>query len=728
MATLVLTTVGALAGGPIGAAIGAVVGNQVDRAVLAPKGRQGPRLGDLTVQTSSYGSQIPRLFGRMRVAGTVIWATDLREDSHSSGGGKAGPKTTSYSYSASFAVVLSARPIVGVRRIWADGKLLRGTAGDWKTETGFRLYLGGEDQPVDPLIASAEGIDATSAHRGLAYAVFDAMQLADFGNRIPSLTFEVEADVGDVDVGAIARALSDGAIIGTAGAALTGYAASGDSVRGALQALAAACPLPLRDDGRRLLLADPSVTSIDDAALVASPDGTRQPVRRRDRRAAGSLPDAVSIAYYEPARDYQAGLQNARRDGIGRKADRIDLPAAVSADDARRLADAALARGWREREQATVSVPWRLIDARAGSLATLGDDPSVWRITGWTLERMTIELRMVRKQSGSVVPGATDPGRAAPADDTPAGSTRLILADLPAPDDSATAPQLWLAAAGTGAGWRRASVSSSLDGGATWQPAGQTALPAILGRARGILAAGPATLFDREAAVEVELLNDAMTLVGADDAALLAGANLALLGDELIQFGAALQTGPRRYRLSRLLRGRRGSEWAIGAHAVDEDFLLIDTARMLAIDVPLSAIGATLMVSATGPGDGGINAGVSRLVIGRAVRPPAPVHLCADRQEDGTIRFSWVRRSRAGWPWLDGTDTPLGEDAERYRLVITPAVGTARTVETGAPLYEYLPAEQAADGIGAAASMTISVTQLGARAQSMPGAEATWTL
>ncbi len=44
MATLVLTTVGTLVGGPIGGAIGAVLGNQIDRAVLQPKGRQGPRL------------------------------------------------------------------------------------------------------------------------------------------------------------------------------------------------------------------------------------------------------------------------------------------------------------------------------------------------------------------------------------------------------------------------------------------------------------------------------------------------------------------------------------------------------------------------------------------------------------------------------------------------------------------------------------------------------------
>ncbi|MCI4589837.1 hypothetical protein MOK15_07005 [Sphingobium sp. BYY-5] len=175
MATVVLTAVGTVLGGPIGGAIGGLIGNVIDNQVLfKPKGREGARLADLQLQTSSYGTQVPKIFGTMRVAGTVIWATDLRETKSRSGGGKGRGSVTSYSYSASFAVALSARAIRRIRRIWADGNLLRGAAGDFKTEvTGFRVYLGGEDQAADPLIASAEGIGLTPAHRGVAYVVFE---------------------------------------------------------------------------------------------------------------------------------------------------------------------------------------------------------------------------------------------------------------------------------------------------------------------------------------------------------------------------------------------------------------------------------------------------------------------------------------------------------------------------------------------------------------------------
>src|SRR6185436_12632447 len=109
MATLVLTAVGSAIGGPIGGAIGSIAGQIIDREVLfAPKPVHGARLADLAVQISSYGAAIPRIFGTMRVAGTVIWSTDLVER-RSSSGGKGRPKTVSYTYSASFAVALSAR-------------------------------------------------------------------------------------------------------------------------------------------------------------------------------------------------------------------------------------------------------------------------------------------------------------------------------------------------------------------------------------------------------------------------------------------------------------------------------------------------------------------------------------------------------------------------------------------------------------------------------------------
>lgn len=727
MATLVLTTIGTIVGGPIGGAIGSILGQQIDQRLFAPKGRQGPRLNELTVQTSTYGSPIPKLFGQLRVAGTVIWATDLREEKHKSGGGKSGPKTTTYSYSASFAVALSARPIRAVHRIWADGKLLRGEAGDWKSATGFRLYLGNEGQETDPLIASAEGIGGSPAYRGIAYALFEDFQLADYGNHIPSLTFEVEADAGVVAIGAIAATLSEGAVTGETVATLGGYAASGDSVRGAIETLAGIGAMSIIDDGDTLVLTDaaPAATALAEDELGATADGKRGARRGIDRQAVGTLPDEIAIAYYEPARDYQAGLQRARRRGPGRRVEKIELPAAVTANEAKAFAEGRLATVWSERTQATLTLPWRRMDLRPGERVRAPGTNGTWRIAGWTLDRMVTELKLVATSSGAASGAVAVPGRVTAGADTPYGPTTIHLLDLPPLDDIQT-PRLWIAAAGVSAGWRRAALTISLDGGASWTAAGSTAAPATIGTAMDALGLGSAALLDQWNSFEVELLSDSMWLESRTDAALVGGANLAMLGEELIQFGTAEQTGPRTFRLSRLMRGRRGSEWAMTEHAMGERFVLIEAAALAPLELSSAAIGSMVKVMAEGVGDGGVAVETEALFVGRALRPPSPVRLSANRLGDGTVRIGWTRRSRAGWTWLDGGDAPLGEETERYHLTITPSIGALRTVETGGAGYDYGVAEQTADGSAGAGSVIVSVAQLGSVAESLPAASRTF--
>ena len=146
------------------------------------------------------------------------------------------------------------------------------------------------------------------------------------------------------------------------------------------------------------------------------------------------------------------------------------------------------------------------------------------------------------------------------------------------------------------------------------------------------------------------------------------GANLAALGGELIQFGSAEPLGGRRFRLSRLLRGRRGTEWAT-LHAPGEPFALIEAESLAVLEAPLGSLGGEARLLAQGLGDPeGVLA--VRTVTGEAMRPPPPVHLRAQKLANGDLALSWVRRSRSGWVWLSGSDTPLGEESEGYRLTL----------------------------------------------------------
>ncbi|WP_339640323.1 baseplate multidomain protein megatron [Jannaschia helgolandensis] len=216
MATLVLGAAGAAVGGSIGGAIlgvsaatiggfiGSTIGSVVDSWIissLAPTQRiEGARMDNLRITSATEGAVIPRLYGRMRIGGNIIWATDFREETKTTtqGGGKGGGgggkvKTTEYFYYASFAVALCEGPITGIGRIWADGKLLDTAGITW------RWYPGDESQAADPFISAKMSVANTPAYRGTAYVVFEDLPLGNYGNRIPQLSFEVFRPLADRD-------------------------------------------------------------------------------------------------------------------------------------------------------------------------------------------------------------------------------------------------------------------------------------------------------------------------------------------------------------------------------------------------------------------------------------------------------------------------------------------------------------------------------------------------
>ncbi|MDX2308459.1 MAG: glycoside hydrolase/phage tail family protein [Hyphomicrobium sp.] len=195
-----LTLLGAtLSGATIGSQIGALAGSYIDNALFAGSGRtkpiEGPRLQHLHVTASTEGAPIPRIYGRVRLGGQIIWADEITEEivKSSSGGGSgkgasaASPSATTieHRYAASFAVALCEGVIAGLGRVWADGREID------LSRLSHRLHLGSETQPADPLIVTRLGADAAPAFRGTAYLVFENLPLAEFGNRIPQLSFEV---------------------------------------------------------------------------------------------------------------------------------------------------------------------------------------------------------------------------------------------------------------------------------------------------------------------------------------------------------------------------------------------------------------------------------------------------------------------------------------------------------------------------------------------------------
>ncbi|MFG1263176.1 MULTISPECIES: baseplate multidomain protein megatron [Xanthobacter] len=210
MATLLLGAAGGLIGGalfgPIGAvagrALGALGGSVIDGALLGgnrSRHAEGPRLTDLDVMASTAGAPLPRIYGRARLAGQVIWALKLKEvkkEETQSVGGKGGSlsaSTTTYTYYANFAVALCEGPVSRIGRIWADGKLLD------TRRLHITTHLGAADEAPDSWIEAKQDAAGTPAYRGVAYLTFRNLELTDYGNRLPQITVEVERSIGALE-------------------------------------------------------------------------------------------------------------------------------------------------------------------------------------------------------------------------------------------------------------------------------------------------------------------------------------------------------------------------------------------------------------------------------------------------------------------------------------------------------------------------------------------------
>ncbi|MDR3475181.1 MAG: glycoside hydrolase/phage tail family protein [Devosia sp.] len=203
MATLALSVaggaLGGVLGGPLGAtvgrALGALAGNAIDNAIFGDKSSTSAATGsDISLQGSTEGGSIPRLYGWNRVTGNIIWATQLEETTQQSSGAKGTSSSDSTTtILANFAVALCEGEVSRLGRIWADGEVLETAA------LNLRFYRGSEDQLPDSLIEAKQGAGNAPAYRGLCYLVFEQLDLTSFGNRIPILSVELCRVVGELE-------------------------------------------------------------------------------------------------------------------------------------------------------------------------------------------------------------------------------------------------------------------------------------------------------------------------------------------------------------------------------------------------------------------------------------------------------------------------------------------------------------------------------------------------
>ena len=667
MATLVLTALGSAIGGPLGGAIGGLIGQQIDTRLFTSGGREGPRLRELAISTSSYGQPIPRQFGRMRVPGTVIWSTDLVESKRKEKGRKGQPSTTIYAYSASFAVAVSSTPIARVGRIWADGNLLRGEQGDLKVGGAIRVYRGFGDDPVDPLIAADKGNKAP-AFRDCAYVVFEDLELGDYGNRIPALSFEIFAEGGEQSV-SLAQIVPDATATAFAAplAHARGFADEGGPLASTLAAIDQVIPLVCVSgrDGLTIAARDKAGESIVTLPSPLALEDRAQDDARNKQRAGMPARSPAALRYYDEERDYQTGVQRAAGARQAGRELMIDLPATMTASGARQLANDSANRARWQHE----TVTWRIgeLDPRIapGSIVRLPDAPGNWLLRSWEWLDRGIVLELERLPPAGSAPRQSDPGENLAPVDLVVPPTRLAVTELP-PDESANLanPLIFAAATATNSAWRGAALFA-VQGTALVDIGTTGTQRVVMGTLGAPLAPSFGLLFEPASTATIDVFAQDLGFTDTDISGIANGSNRVLVGGELLQFLRAEPLGSGRWRLSGLLRGRGGTEpYAALGHPAETPVIMIDD-RLTALDPLLVPPLASSRAAAIGTGDAGpviaplTNPGLSR-------RPPCPVHARARLENDQVIHYSWTRRGRGQWRWSDSVEVPLVEEREAY--------------------------------------------------------------
>jgi hypothetical protein len=449
------------------------------------------------------------------------------------------------------------------------------------------------------------------------------------------------------------------------------------------------------------------------------------------------LPERVSVISLNHQMNYQQAVQSEKRIALptpamhSRNQTAVELAIALDATTAKRIAARMLALAWIERAayECILPPPWLRLDPTdvvtvtfpgasfrsrtlridTGADFTLGMKGVADTVAAWT--------STVAADAGSGLPAqaiaATVP-------------TLLHVPDIPllrdVDDTGGTASRVYLAGAGYGSpGWRSAVVYTSADG-ATWANVAVLTEEAAYGTTLTALPA-PASAFctDETSVLRVAMVTGADALESVSQEVMLNGANAALLikanGEpEIIQFRDVTFDGQNIYTLRGLRRGRRGTDVFMSGHAIGETFLLLEADTMQIASVPLGDLGVSRQWRAVSVGSLFEDAPVhTRIHTGRDLKPYAPWAVKAARSGNpANITITWVRRTRIGGEWKDGTGTvPLAEASE-VDILDGPGGAVKRTLTATSPSATYANADILVDFGAVPASLSVVVYQLSA--------------
>jgi hypothetical protein len=214
--TVAGAVIGFFTGGAGYVALGAALGGMAGGLIDPPKGPTvvGPRLDDLSFQTSTLGAPLGRAYGTVPVLGNVVWLEGDKylevittEEQGGKGGGGATYETAHYyaTFAVSLLRVTDATKALALRRMWIGSNLVYDAGSDDlesiiasnSQSALFTFYSGTDDQQPNTRWQADKGANAVSGFPGRCYIVIYDLDLEPYSRSLAMAQVKCELAVSN---------------------------------------------------------------------------------------------------------------------------------------------------------------------------------------------------------------------------------------------------------------------------------------------------------------------------------------------------------------------------------------------------------------------------------------------------------------------------------------------------------------------------------------------------
>lgn len=608
----------------------------------------------------------------------------------------------------------------------------------------MNVYLGSETQTPNAKMEEYLGIGNVPAYRGLCYFVLNNLQLEDFGNGVPQFTVEVEKTNGSTSLHEIigdvcAESGLESSEYDSLGympgnVFIPGFAVTQSmSGRGVLNQLQSVFPFDAAESGYKVVFSWINQRPVailrreDFGAYVpeADPPVSVETTRGQD----ADMPRRVQLKFQEPARSYSPNMVAAFRQVTeSNSVDDLDVTIALTRNVAKTRVEEMLALKFTARKTHKVLLPRKYVIIEPGDPVLVPDpeDTTGYEYLAWRCVSVDIGANGVLEMvfadhnqylpSDAITEGDLDIVDNAPEVISRGSPTTPYLLDMPLLTDAeADTIGFYAILAGNRNSWSGGALLLDISSGGTvevfgvtspneaagskWYAIAQSVVPIAHGFALTTLPDAVPGIWDTQLKVRIYMLNKEIDLASADpDDVISQPLNMAIIGNEVVQYSEVKDLGNGLWEISRFLRGLRGTEHEIAKHTAGEQFIRLKQSATSRITHDVSGLNKPQVYRAVTFGDDPDSAtSITFKNTGNSLRPFTPAIHALSRSAENDIYARWSPRRRQNGGLINGQELEIDQPFEAYEIDVLDGDAVVRTVQLTAREWTYTAAMNAAD-------------------------------